>query len=872
MLQRVLLPLIMFSHRRAGIVALLALVLATGSGFYASRKLGIDTDQAHMLSAKLDWRQREIAFDQAFPQLNNLLVVVVDGLTPDAAEDSTRLLAARLAEDKTDFHRVWRPDNGPFFVQNGLLLLDKDDVKHLLDQTLEAQPLLGQLAADPSPRGLFNALTMVATGAQMGATSLTVLDPALTAVDKSLKSVLEENPEPLSWQNLLNGRSPNSNELQHIILVQPVLDFSSLQAGGAATQKLRDAIADLELDERDDVRVRITGQVALEDEEFASVADGIVWATIGSSLLVILWLVLALRSWRVILAILGTLIVGGVLTAAFAAISVGTLNMISVAFAVMFIGIAVDFSIQFSMRYRDQRYRVNDLSQALAMTGRTLGAPIAVAAMATAAGFYSFLPTSFTGVSELGLIAGSGMLIAFFCNMTVLPALLTLLRPAAEQEVIGYRWAAPLDRLMTNMRWPITALAAMLAVAGLILLPRLHFDFDPLHLKNPHTESVSTLYDLMNDPLNSPYSASVLVKSPAEAAALTERLEKLPEVGYAVSINSFIPVDQEAKLAMISDAAIVLGPTLNPPDMAPSSSLAEVREAAAGCQSMLLAALDKAGPDAAAQALADDLGKLTTAPDALVNHLQPVLIGSLPQRLADLRQLLNASKITLDTLPPDIKEDWLAKDGRARLEIFPKGDGRDNAVLKKFYAAIMPIVPDATGSAIAIQQSSVTIVNAFRTAGLSAVGIIALILLLVLRSLRDTLLVLAPLLLAALLTVIACVLLPLPLNFANIIALPLLLGVGVAFDIYFVMNWRDGETHLLQSPTARAILFSALTTGTAFGSLALSKHPGTASMGLLLIISLIFTLFCTLFVLPALLAAFKPPAPSVDDAPRRTAR
>jgi hopanoid biosynthesis associated RND transporter like protein HpnN len=869
MLQRLLVSLILFSNRRAGIVALLGLALTVSSGIYAAHRLGIDTDQAHMLSAKLDWRQREIAFDQAFPQLGNLLVVVVDGTTPDAVEAATRQLTARLSDDHQDFQRVWRPDAGPFFAQDGLLLLDTDDVKKLLDQTLQAQPLLGQLAADPSPRGLFNALTMVATGVQMGAASITTLDPALSAVDTSLKSVLEENPQPLAWQNLLSGRAPLQRDLQHVILLQPKLDYTSLQAGGVATDAVRKTIEQLGYYERDDVRVRITGSVALEDEEFSSVAEGIVYATIGSLLLVIVWLVLALRSFRVILAIMGTLIAGGTLTAAFAALSVGTLNMISVAFAVLFIGIAVDFSIQFSMRYRDQRHRLNDLGQALAFTGRTFGAPIAVAAAAAAAGFYSFLPTSFKGVSELGLIAGTGMIIAFFCNMTILPALLTLLQPAPEQENIGFSWAAPLDTLMNRARWPISGLAALAALAGLLLLPRLHFDFDPLHLKNPRTESVSTLVDLFNDPLSSPYSASVLTKSPAEAAELSARLEKLPEVSHAISINSFIPADQATKLAMIGDAATILGPTLNPPELAPAPTIAEIREAAATCQTALLAALTKAGPDPAAQALADDLGRLAEVPEAMIRQLQPILISSLPDRLSDLREVLNAEPITLASLPADIKDDWISKAGQARLEIFPTGDVRSNDVLRKFYQAIKPIVPEATGSAIAIQQSSVTIVNAFRTAGISAICIIALILLLALRSLRDTLLVLGPLLLAGLLTVIACVLLPLPLNFANIIALPLLLGVGVAFDIYFVMNWRAGETHLLQSPTARAILFSALTTGTAFGSLALSKHPGTASMGLLLIISLGFTLLCTLFVLPALLAAFSPPAPSVEDRVRR---
>ena len=254
MLQRLFVPLILFSNRRAGLVALLGLLLTIAGGIYASHRLGIDTDQAHMLSSKLDWRQREIAFDKAFPQLGNLLVVVVDGTTPDAVEEATRQLTVRLGDNHDAFYRVWRPDGGPFFNRNGFLLLDTPNLKKLLDQTLEAQPLLGALAADPSPRGLFNALMMVATGVQMGATSITTLDPALTAVDTSLKSVLEEDPRPLSWQNLLSGRAPVARDLQHVILLQPKLDYTTLQAGGAATAAVRQAIGELGYYDRDDVR------------------------------------------------------------------------------------------------------------------------------------------------------------------------------------------------------------------------------------------------------------------------------------------------------------------------------------------------------------------------------------------------------------------------------------------------------------------------------------------------------------------------------------------------------------------------------------------------------------------------------------------
>jgi uncharacterized protein len=207
-----------------------------------------------------------------------------------------------------------------------------------------------------------------------------------------------------------------------------------------------------------------------------------------------------------------------------------------------------------------------------------------------------------------------------------------------------------------------------------------------------------------------------------------------------------------------------------------------------------------------------------------------------------------------------VRRDWLLPDGRARIQIVPKGiSDKTGDQLTTFVDQVRAVAPNAGGPAVTIQETSRTIMAAFRGAAVYALAAIAVILLIALRTLRDAALVMAPLVMAGLLTLLVIVLLPLPLNYANIIALPLLLGVGVSFNIYFVMNWREGRRAVLASPTARAILFSALTTATAFGSLALSHHPGTASMGDLLLISLGCTLLSSLLFIPALLASLNPP-------------
>jgi uncharacterized protein len=364
---------------------------------------------------------------------------------------------------------------------------------------------------------------------------------------------------------------------------------------------------------------------------------------------------------------------------------------------------------------------------------------------------------------------------------------------------------------------------------------------------------------LMDSPVTNPFTIDVLTPNPTAAAVMADRLRQLPLVSGVLSINSLVPANQKAKLAQIEDAATLLGPTLTPYQPAAPPSAEEIRKAAKRALEEIAPALGKLPPDPQLAAIAGDLRRLSAAPVAIVLAADRALTRFLPMQLDQLRTALEAEPVSLRSIPPALARDWLLPDGRARIQVLPKPEARNSRGLAKFVAEVIAEAPDAGGPAVTIEATSATIVGSFRSAAIAALAAIAVILFATLRRPLDVSLVLAPLLLSSLMTVIVMVLLPLQLNYANIIALPLLLGVGVSFNIYFVMNWRAGRTAVLGSATARAILFSALTTGTAFGSLALSYHPGTASMGKLLLISLGCTLVASLVLIPALLAAAPTP-------------
>ena len=280
----------------------------------------------------------------------------------------------------------------------------------------------------------------------------------------------------------------------------------------------------------------------MADEEFATIADGAMLngaLTIGAVIL-ILWL--ALRSSRIILAVMLSLIVGLTITAAAGLAMVGALNLISVAFAVLFVGIGVDFGIQFSVRYRRGAAHQSTISaRRCCAAAAEVGKPLALAAAATAAGFYAFVPTDYHGVSELGLIAGTGMLIAFATSVTLLPALLMLLKPPGEAHEVGYRTLVPVDRFLARHRRAILVLTGLAVVAGLPLLQHLRFDFNPLNLRSAKVESVATMLDLMkgSGDLARHHRRSYAVTG--RCIVIARRLEQLPEVAHATTLRTFVP-------------------------------------------------------------------------------------------------------------------------------------------------------------------------------------------------------------------------------------------------------------------------------------------------------------------------------------------
>jgi uncharacterized protein len=853
-LTRIVVSIVTACTRFASLTVVAALILAIAAGFYTARHFSINTDINTLISSNLDWRQRDNQFEKAFDR-DRTILAVVDAPTPELTSAASAALAQKLSDDKTHFDSVQQLGSGEFFEKNGLLFLPVAEVGQLTGQFESAAPLIEIMAGDPSIRGLTGALETGLAGVKRGQVKLDSTARPFNLIAQTVENVLNTGSATFSWRELVSDKPLIDSDRRAFIEFKPILDFNALEPGKDATDAIRQAALDINLTGKYGARVRLTGPVPIANEEFATVQDGAIRNGIGTVLVVLLILWLALHSAKIIFAVFVNLFIGLSITTAVGLLMVGSLNLLSIAFAVLFIGLGVDFGIQFSVRYRSERFKDNDLRLALQNAAERAAVPLSLAAMATAAGFLCFLPTDYKGISELGEIAGAGMVIAFMSSITVLPALLRLLNPPGEMEPVGYAFLAPVDHFLEKHRVGIVAGTLLIVIAGLPLLYFMKFDFNPMNLRNAQAESIATFLDLRKDPNTGANAINVMTNSDTDAKKIADRLDKLPEVLEVRWLESFVPQDQPAKLKLIAQGAKVLEPALNPDSIDAPPSDAENAEALKGsAESLRKTAGDAKGPGAvASRRLADALSKLAESNQATRDKTQAIFVTPLQLMFDQLKKSLQAQPVSLKTLPADLVDSWKTKDGLQRVEALPRGDPNDNDTLRKFASAVLAAEPNAIGGPVSILKSGDTVVKAFIHAGIWALVVISLLLWLALRRITDVAMTLVPLLVAGAVTMEICVLIGLPLNFANIVALPLMLGIGVAFKIYYVTAWRSGRTNLLQTSLTRAIFFSAMTTATAFGSLWLSSHPGTASMGKLLALSLVTTLAAVLLFQPALM-------------------
>ena len=575
----------------------------------------------------------------------------------------------------------------------------------------------------------------------------------LNLIAATLEDAAKGQATEFSWKILLQGDS-HVVGLHHYVEVWPVLDEKALEPGGRATAAIREIVGKLDLQRKFGANITLTGPVIISDNEFAGVHEGIVLNSVVTGVIILTILGLALRSVRLVAPVVLNLAIGLLITAGGGLLMVGALNPISLAFAVLFVGLGADFAIQYTVRYREERHETENLEQALLGSAKWVGIPLTLAAGAAAAGFLSFTPTAYSGLAQLGLIAGFGMVVAYALSLTLLPALIRAFDPPPESKPLALSALAPADAFLKRHRVAVIVVTAAVVIAGLPTLPRLQFNFNPLALENQSSAALTSLFRLGKEvPLS---TARVLVR-PEDASAVAAKLAALPEVATTFTLESFIPTSQDQNLPIIDDAGKKLAPALHKTRRPAPSDLDNVtalKEAAKTLEDIS----DKsggAGADAARR-LAGRAHKLAQADAPRREAATAAFIRPLQRDLGDVSESLTAEHVTRTSLPFDLVRDWVAPDGKVRIEVWPKGDANDNAVISRFAHAVEAVEPNATGEAIGSTEWGRTIVEAFAEAAAFALFSIAILLWIVLRRLTDVLVTLIPLLVAGIVTLEIC--------------------------------------------------------------------------------------------------------------------
>lgn len=842
---------------------LLLICLACGfSLFYTVGHLGIDTDTTKILSQDLPFQQHRKRLMEAFPQDDQSILVVVDANTPEHTEQALDYLEARFNHEKQQIQAVYIPGAGEFFDRHSLLYLDLDQLNALAAKLTEAQPFIGTLSKDNSLKGLLSIIGQAISTQERKLP--TELNPLLDKIRLAIRAVLDDNAYQLSWQQMLFEKEDQAVlSRQRFILLQPILDFDELRPAEKSLTAVQ-AIVQKAKQDLPGVNIRLTGEVVLEHDELTTVTYSAEIASIFSLILVCLTLIIGYRSVKMMLITLTVIVMGLILTAGFAALTVGHLNVISIAFATLYIGIGDDYTVQLCLRYRELLARKLSRQQALIGAVHKVSPSITLCAITGATGFFAFVPTAYTGVSELGIISGVGIFISLLITLTALPALLVLfpLKAATTKPdsfFPGWVYRFPM-RHATLIRWATGALI----ITGLAVLTQVRFDVNPLNLRNPKTESVATFRELLKTKHASPMTLSVLTETKDQALAKARKLKQLESVENAITIFDYIPDAQQAKLAVLEDLSLIMGLQLTtfPPvrkdntedhiaalkkleqsidqhlTRQPNSRLSETLRPLREDLERLIASLQTAS---AAQKTAK-LGKL-----------QSSLLDTLPDTMNTLLKGLGAGPVTIDDLPSDLTKRWLSKDGIYRIMVTPSKDLNDQKNLKDFVNEVRELAPDATDLPVIYLESGNAIVKAFQQALVSALAAIIVVLLLSRRHIKDIPLILLPLLMTGILTAASTVVMDNPFNFANIIVIPLLFGLGIDAGIYIMDRLHNPgrEDSVLQTSTARGVVFGEMTTLCSLVSMAFTPHPGLASLGQLLAIGLILMVLCTLIVLPA---------------------
>lgn len=862
------------------LIVIVALLLSLVSIIFTAKNMEFLTGRDDLMPRNAPFQVDYRSYRAEFGDQEEIVAVIES----DDAELSTRAadaLYASLTTQKQMFRQIFYPGGLPYFRQNGLLFMPLEDIIKLKTTLSMAAPMLKDLAESPSVQTMFTSLSSqieryIAKPEPETLKSLTFM---LSTLDTGFKG-FNGKSSALSFDSFLKGGLDGKPSMleqvgkQQVIAMLPIKQSGSFIPAEQAIKSSRLAIEKLLKEPQfKGVKAGLTGVPVLEYEEIASSQEDMKLAAIVSLGLTVLLLFYAFRGLLNVIAAMVSLSVGLCLSFGFATVAVGHLNILSMVFAVMLVGLGIEYGIQVVLRYQEEL--TQNVSGAVAIDmGLTRNIrSIIWAAATTVMAFITFTFTDFKGISELGIIAAGGIVLCVLTTLTVLPAMLLLLERFRKPKNVSAQRSSQrlllpgLERLFMRSGVVIAA-ALLLSVACVYPVYQNSFDYNLMNLQAKGLQSVEYAYKLMRSKENSGYFAVVTAGDMTEAAFLTKKLEALPAVDHVVSLTSLVPEEQEQKLAELAEVRMLMAP-IKPKQYEENLKVMELPQVFETFRNKVdeLKRNLEASKVPEAVPVSDFLktldgffASLEKEKDknalGMLRDFQGGMFAQLPTKLELLKQSLQVRAVKSSDVPPLLKERFVGKNGRLLLQVAAKKEIFDHQPLEEFVRQVKSISPNATGEPVMVYESLTIMRDSYTKAFAYAFMGIVLILLITFKSFRYTIIGTLPLLSGLLLMAGAMSFFGISFNSANIIVLPLLLGVGIDSAIYIINRYRQEQetaAEVVCSSAGKGVLLNALTILFSFGALMVAHHQGVFSIGAVMSIGMATIVASCLIFLPALL-------------------
>lgn len=853
--------------------------LAALSIIYTSQSLGFKTDRSDLVGAEKEYHRLFLEYVKEFPNQDDMAVVVES----DSIEKNRQFvlrLGRRLEAETNMFRGVFYRRDLQSLGNKSLLLADVESLKKIRSALREFQPFLENFASVTNLQSLFSQINdHFRTARERSAAqqesligSLPVLEQILSQATYSLRNPGMPPPPALAAAIM----SPEAIQEMHITYLNGRIFLVVAQPADAkkptpAIERLRKLVDEVRR-EVPGVSVGVTGEQVLAFDEMEQAQTDTMWASVLSILGVALVFIISYReTGRPLKAVL-SLGFGLCYTMAFTTATVGSLNILTITFLPIVVGMAIDYGVHIVSRYEEELRKGLDEQDAIRIAMSKTGCGVVTGAVTTSAAFFAMGLTDFQGIKDMGIIIGGSLIVCLFPMLTVLPVLLL----GGKQNVIDHSLpqVIPLPSRLEVLwlRRPAWTLLIVVGLTGVAALELRHsgknVDYNLLNLQSQGLPSVEMALKQINQASNSVLFAAVMVDDLDEARALQQAFLKLTNtVAKVESIAMRVGEDASEKVPVIRDIVATIAPMqFSKPDPA-AVDVRELSQTLYSFQGYVGAALnvlkDEQKPE-----LVRLLSRLHETITELRREMlsngeatgqlalfQRALLDEVKYSIGGLGQQVVSDQLAIADLPATLTERFVGVTGRHLLQVYPKGNAWDREVQGKFVAEVRKLAPKVTGTPVQLWEYTDLLMRSYVMAAVYAMAMVLLVVLLQFRSLVCVGLAVLPVVFGAIWTVAVALWLGCPFNPANIMTLPLVVGVGVTNAVHVLIRFEEERSaHILARSTGKAIFVCAMTTMVGFASLMIADHRGISTLGALMTLGTGCCLLGALIVMPTLLS------------------